>query len=275
MNQQGFEDYLNTYYDPINGTANSYINATRIVDTLLANDSNFNLNGRSVVDIDNYELLKQIYEYVCKQQSLYKKGETSIFNNICSGQTSYPKKGFCSAAINSLLGYYTYEKQEKDAWEILDKKTTGKNIAKKLVSLFDIKKDGRDAKSQSKVRLGQSYFRKMVLANYEGKCCVTGLNVPQTLRASHIVEWALDKANRMNPENGLCLSATYDAAFDKHLISFDEDYRMIVGKGIKDYYTNEATKEYFYNFEGKKMIMPKLYMPSQELLEKHRNLLVG
>ena len=29
--------------------------------------------------------------------------------------------------------------------------------------------------------------------------------------ASHIVEWAKDKANRLNPENGLCLSATYDA----------------------------------------------------------------
>ena len=126
----------------------------------------------------------------------------------------------------------------------------------------------------TRTRLGQSYFRRMVLANYGGKCCVTGLNVPQTLRASHIVAWAEDKKNRMNPENGLCLSATYDAAFDKHLISFDEDYRMIVSKDIKEYYTNEATKEYFNNFEGKQINLPLRFMPSKKLLEKHRNLMV-
>lgn len=107
---------------------------------------------------------------------------------------------------------------------------------------------------------------KSVNTNYGGKCCVTGLNVPQTLRASHIVAWKLDKNNRMNPENGLCLSATYDAAFDKYLILFDDDYRMIVSKEIKEYYTNEAAQKYFKNFEGKQLILPSVYMPSKKLL---------
>ena len=40
--------------------------------------------------------------------------------------------------------------------------------------------------------------------------------------------WAEGEANRLDPENALCLSATYDAAFDRHLISFDEHYRLIV-----------------------------------------------
>ena len=115
----------------------------------------------------------------------------------------------------------------------------------------------------------------MVLHNFGGKCCVTGLNIPQTLRASHIVAWASDKTNRMNPENGLCLSATYDVAFDKHLISFDNDYRMIVSKEIKEYYTNEVAKTYFGNYEGKQLILPSLYLPSKKLLEKHRSLMIG
>ena len=114
-----------------------------------------------------------------------------------------------------------------------------------------------------------------VLHDFRGKCCVTGLNIPQTLRASHIVAWASDKTNRMNPENGLCLSATYDAAFDKHLISFDNDYRMIVSKEIKEYYTNEVAKTYFGNYEGKQLILPSLYLPSKKLLEKHRSLMIG
>ena len=79
----------------------------------------------------------------------------------------------------------------------------------------------------------------------------------------------------MNPENGRCLSATYDADFDKHLISFDNDYRMVVRKEIKEYYTNEVAKTYFGNYEGKQLILPFLYLPSKKLLEKHRNLMIG
>ena len=79
----------------------------------------------------------------------------------------------------------------------------------------------------------------------------------------------------MNPENGLWLSATYDTAFDQHLISFDDDYRMILSKDIKEYYTSDVSKQYFQNYEGKQMELPSLYMPSKKLLEKHRSLMVG
>ncbi|MCR4825409.1 MAG: hypothetical protein K5882_00455 [Bacteroidales bacterium] len=39
--------------------------------------------------------------------------------------------------------------------------------------------------------------------------------------------WEEDEANLLNSED-LCLSAIYDAVFDRHLISFDEHYRLIV-----------------------------------------------
>jgi len=87
---------------------------------------------------------------------------------------------------------------------------------------------------QTKVRVTQSRFRKWILSIYGGKCCVSGLAVPQLLQASHISDWSEDKLNRMNPSNGLCLSATYHAAFDSHLITFDDDYRMVLSKSIRD-----------------------------------------
>ena len=74
----------------------------------------------------------------------------------------------------------------------------------------------------------------------------------------------------MNPENGLCLSATYDAAFDRHLISFDEKYRLILSSSLREYYTNEAFETQFRNFEGKAIAMPIKFLPSQELLQIHR-----
>ena len=275
MSQKGFEDFVYAVFDHKNGTAKSYITAIHIIDDMFVYDDVFALNGKSITCIDDLELLKRIVDFVCSQQKLYQKGEDSIFRNINSRQRSYPGEGFCSAAVKQLLKYSVYEKDEEKAWAIVNEKKNGKKISKELTTLFKIDKKGRDVTVTTRTRLGQTYFRKMVMKNYGNKCCVTGLNVPQTLRASHIVAWATDKANRMNPENGLCLSATYDAAFDNHLISFDDDYRMIISKEIREYYTSEVTREYFENFEGKQILLPSLYLPSKKLLEKHRSLMVG
>ncbi len=275
MTQQGFEDYLFAVYGHTNGTAKSYITAVHIIDEMFEYEDIFALNGKSITCIDDFKLLELIADYVCSQQILFKKGQDSLFRHISSGQSSYPGKGFCSAAVKQLLNYYTYDIEEEKAWAITWRRKNGQEVSKELSTLFKISKEGRDVPVSTMARLGQYYFRKMVLENYGNRCCVTGLNIPQTLRASHIVAWASDKDNRMNPENGLCLSATYDAAFDKHLISFDDDYRMIVSKVIKDYYTNEVAKDYFEKYEGKHILLPSLYMPSKLLLEKHRVLMVG
>lgn len=113
----------------------------------------------------------------------------------------------------------------------------------------------------------------MIISLYAGKCCVTGIDVPKLLRASHIVPWADDMEHRMNPENGLCLSGPYELAFDQHLISFDEDYRMIIGKEIRDHFTNSAVHDYFYKYEGKRITQPSKFLPSQSMLQMHRELL--
>lgn len=125
------------------------------------------------------------------------------------------------------------------------------------------------------VRQNQYVFRKMILTIYGGRCCLTGLSMQEVLRASHISAWAFDVKNRMNPENGLCLSATYDAAFDRHLISFDEDYRLIIAPCAKEHYTDDAFKEHFVKFEGRKIAMPVKFLPSQDLLSMHREHLAG
>ena len=166
--------------------------------------------------------------------------------------------------------------------------TGGKAVAQKAEALIDTTlptdlvahlnltaKEGKMKLAAVKVRVNQDIFRKMVLQNYGSKCCITGLSVPDVLRASHISPWAEDEKNRLNPENGLCLSATYDAAFDRHLISFDEHYRLVVSKAIKDHYTDAAAKSYFLDLEGQTMSMPIKFLPSQALLEKHRELLAG
>lgn len=273
MNQQGFEEYTFFSYGHETGTAKSYITAIRILDRLFARKDVFNFQGKSLTEVDDAFLLHQITDFVVSEEKKFKSGEDSLFRFGLDTQQSYPRKGFCSAAMKHLQRYQTFEPKEIEANAIADRLSNGKDVSAELIEHFDITKEGRDQESRTKVRIGQTYYRKMIVSLYGGKCCITGLDVTKLLRASHIIRWADDKENRMNPENGLCLSGTYDLAFDQHLISFDEDYRMIVGNEISEHFTNTVTRDYFQKYIGKKIAMPSKFLPNQVFLQVHRELL--
>jgi len=71
-------------------------------------------------------------------------------------------------------------------------------------------------------RVGQGLFREALLRRWKGRCAVTGVDVPELLRASHIKPWAhcTSDAERLDPDNGLLLVANWDAAFDQGLVTF-------------------------------------------------------
>ena len=121
-----------------------------------------------------------------------------------------------------------------------------------------------------KTRVNQNFFRQMILSNYHSKCAVTGIDMPALLIASHIIPWAQNEQERLNPTNGICLSALYDKAFDKHLISFDEDYRMILSTNLKEHCTKDYYQTHFGKIEGQEMILPSRGLPGLEFLERHR-----
>lgn len=74
-------------------------------------------------------------------------------------------------------------------------------------------------------RIGQDLFRQSLMAWWGGCCPLTGIVEPALLRASHIVPWSecVDDAERLDPMNGLLLSALWDAAFDRALVTFDDE----------------------------------------------------
>lgn len=121
-----------------------------------------------------------------------------------------------------------------------------------------------------KGRINQNIFRKIVLVNYQSRCAISGIDIPDLLIASHIIPWSINPDERLNPENGICLSALYDKAFDKGLITINENYKVVLSPLL---FENEA-KSYFRNtfFEasGFRILEPQKYLPSQEALEYHR-----
>jgi putative restriction endonuclease len=84
-----------------------------------------------------------------------------------------------------------------------------------------------ERESVVKARIGQGIFRKELLDMWEG-CAVTGVKLPDVLRASHIKPWRdCTNPERTNRYNGLLLLPQYDHLFDKKLISFEDDGQLV------------------------------------------------
>ena len=78
-------------------------------------------------------------------------------------------------------------------------------------------------------RVGQGWYRKALLERWNFRCAVTQCDVTDVLIASHIVPWK-DSTNeeRLDIDNGILLSPNFDALFDRHLITFDDNGRILV-----------------------------------------------
>jgi putative restriction endonuclease len=110
----------------------------------------------------------------------------------------------------------------------------------------------------------------VILAIYRNRCSLTGIDLPEVNRASHIISWAERSETRMDPRNGICLSATYDAAFDRKLITFDDGYRLVLSKSIRDRVPSDTLKHHFLSKEGQQLELPARFHPLKEYLEHHR-----
>lgn len=128
--------------------------------------------------------------------------------------------------------------------------------------------EGKTRLSLTKARVNQNFFRKMILASYNSKCCITGLPFEQLLVASHIIPWSEDRKVRLNPQNGLCLNALHDKAFDSGLITVDESYRVVVSKEVNSF--NSTDTGLIRDTEGLKISLPNRFIPDQSFLEHHR-----
>jgi len=119
-------------------------------------------------------------------------------------------------------------------------------------------------------RIKQHFFRRAVLSSYRGRCCMSGLSEHRLLIASHIVPWSKDKTNRLNPSNGLCLSAIHDRAFDKGLITLTDDFRIVLSEELRKRDDNFVT-QVLLPLNGHQIEMPERFAPDLALLARHRS----
>lgn len=154
--------------------------------------------------------------------------------------------------------------------EEADSTLTG-NYSRKFVPELDAENYVGETRSAIvQARVGQTFFRNAVLSAYEFRCCITGLSVPELLVASHIVPWKDDRANRLNPRNGLCLSAIHDRAFDVGLIGISRDLRVLLSGALRKMKHDKTISSTFHLYEDRPIILPKKFAPDIGFLEYHR-----
>lgn len=114
-------------------------------------------------------------------------------------------------------------------------------------------------------RVGQGAYRKRIIHRWEYKCAVTNFDRLDVLIASHIVPWAdSTDIERLDVDNGLLLSPTYDALFDRHLVGFENNGKIILSDAIEpDAYLRIGVT-------GKEKIV-NLSQYNHSYLERHRN----
>lgn len=120
-----------------------------------------------------------------------------------------------------------------------------------------------------KTRVNQDVFRQIVMANYENKCAITGIDIPDLLVASHIIPWSKNEKERLNPENGISFSPLYDRAYDKGYIGINEKFEILISGELKKKSKKEYYLQHFSTLVGTQIIMPKKYYPKKEFLRFH------
>jgi predicted restriction endonuclease len=192
--------------------------------------------------------------------------------NIASIDPAITSTGRVGLGNASTLDYEVWDEFHSD-WERLaiESKSYREQLAQNIVEDMTQEDDdllpedftGETRQVLTTQRIKQHFFRRAVLSGYRGRCCMSGLSEPRLLIASHIVPWSKDKANRLNPSNGLCLSAIHDRAFDKGLVSLSDDFKIIISEELQR--RDELfVREVLLPLEGRTIEMPERFLPQVE-----------
>ena len=129
-----------------------------------------------------------------------------------------------------------YWKLFADFEAISDKKaalvfTYGKKGDKTLPTVTTNRDSGRQGEIR-RARKGQGIYRDKMLQECRF-CPITMINDERLLIASHIKPWAVSSDDeKLDPKNGFMLSPLYDKLFDRGLMTFTEDRRIILSNWL-------------------------------------------
>ncbi|SEN09404.1 putative restriction endonuclease [Gemmobacter aquatilis] len=187
--------------------------------------------------------------------------------NLAALDDSLPQKGMANASATDRRVWAEYLRAPEAVIAAYAQQSAapmpGPGLAE-AAAAFDHRGGGvRDSVVQT--RVGQDLFRRTILTSYRNRCALTGIDDPRLLTASHILPWAEAPEMRMRPTNGICLNALHDRAFDRHLITFGEDWRMIVSPHL-----SADSRAQLVRGVDQPLEMPARFAPDAGFMQAHR-----
>lgn len=119
-------------------------------------------------------------------------------------------------------------------------------------------------------------FKNFVPKIYNYTCAISRQKITTTtgiqmIDACHIEPWSISKNDTI--QNGISLTPTLHRAFDRHLISIDDNYRVLVSPNLKEDPTSPFS---IRQFEGEELLLPenKDWWPGRDAIVEHRKQLL-
>jgi len=258
-----FREFCARLHGETSGIVHSYANALNTLDELFAAYNPLGISG-SVWDIRDESLLMEIYRFIKSEEH---SPSPEVLAAFPEGRSSHLRNRFCSSAVLKLISFNKESLAVEGAVHDAD---SAADLGRRLAGL--LKDCWRGDAGGTAGDAGGYLFRQALLKIYGGRCAVTGISAVPVLTACRISERAKDTADRLSPANGICLSATFAAAFGHHLITFGRDCRMMIAPAMRPYLSGNETRLCFGPYEGRRMILPEdeRFLPDQKLLGYHR-----
>ena len=116
-----------------------------------------------------------------------------------------------------------------------------------------------------------SIFKREVPKIYQNQCCISGMRIESTTNAQmidacHVVPFSISNDDTVS--NGISLSPNLHRAYDRGLITINEDYIVRISPAVRENETPFSISQ----FAGRKIILPveKKDFPSPENLMWHK-----
>lgn len=216
-------------------TIGKYESATRITSAEMYRKGTIN---KSLFEMSKTELDKAIF-FILNDLDFLKKDK--IGNKMYSnGLKQY--RSFIASTQDNIAS-------DKLEMQIAEQELVDKNIAE------------TERQAIIAARVGQGVFRKHLFDKY-GKCVITGVDNPKLVIASHIKPWSqCDNIGRLNVENGILLTPTFDKLFDYGLITFTDKGKLLVSSFVgeqneqrlhipkNEIFDLKATKDLYLNMQ--------------------------
>jgi putative restriction endonuclease len=131
-----------------------------------------------------------------------------------------------------VLGIKIYSKKRVYWYKEINSTDSVFDDIENIINDKNVDKTERESLIQS--RIGQGAYRRSLIKLW-GRCSITSYDRIDMLRASHIKRWSVcNNQERLDKYNGLLLLPNLDLAFEKGLISFKDNGRIIISQHLND-----------------------------------------